>query len=34
VLVAILLILLFGFPGGIVGGLVLLWRHVKRLRHA
>ena len=34
VLGAILLVLLFGFPGGIVGGLVLLWRKIKRLRHA
>jgi hypothetical protein len=29
-----LLVLLFGFPGGIVGGLDLLWQHVKRLRNA
>jgi len=25
---------LFGFPGGIVGGLDLLWQRVKRLRNA
>ena len=29
VLGAILLVLLFGFPGGIVGGLVALWRWIK-----
>jgi branched-chain amino acid transport system permease protein len=34
VLGAILLVLLFGFPGGIVGGLDLLWRRLKRLRRA
>ncbi len=34
VLGAILLVLLFGFPGGIVGGLVLLWRRLKRLHNA
>jgi branched-chain amino acid transport system permease protein len=34
VLGAILLILLFGFPGGIVGGLDLLWRRLKRLLNA
>jgi hypothetical protein len=34
VLGAILLVLLFGFPGGIVGGLVTLWRRLKRLRNA
>ncbi|HTV90836.1 MAG TPA: branched-chain amino acid ABC transporter permease, partial [Stellaceae bacterium] len=31
VLGAILLVLLFGFPGGIVGGLDLLWRRLRRL---
>ena len=30
----ILLALLFGFPGGIVGGLDLLWQRLKRLRNA
>jgi branched-chain amino acid transport system permease protein len=34
VLGAILLVLLFGFPGGIVGGLDLLWQRLKRLRNA
>jgi branched-chain amino acid transport system permease protein len=34
VLGAILLILLFGFPGGIVGGIDLLWQRIKRLRNA
>lgn len=34
VLGAVLLVLLFGSPGGIVGGLDLLWRRLKRLRHA
>lgn len=34
VLGAILLVLLFGFPGGIVGGIVMLWRRLKRLRNA
>jgi branched-chain amino acid transport system permease protein len=36
VLGAILLVLLFGFPGGIVGGIELLWQRLKRLsgRHA
>ncbi len=34
VLGTILLVLLFGFPGGIVGGLDLLWRRLKRLRNA
>jgi branched-chain amino acid transport system permease protein len=34
VLGAILLILLFVFPGGIVGGLDLLWQRLKRLRNA
>ena len=34
VLGAILLALLFGFPGGIVGGLDLLRRRLKRLRRA
>ncbi len=34
VLGAILLALLFGFPGGIVGGLDLLWQRLKRLRNA
>ena len=34
VLGAILLALLFGCPGGIVGGLDLLWQRIKRLRHA
>jgi branched-chain amino acid transport system permease protein len=34
VLGAILLVLLFGFPGGIVGGLDLLWQRPKRLRNA
>jgi branched-chain amino acid transport system permease protein len=34
VLGVILLVLLFGFPGGIVGGLDLLWQRVKRLRNA
>jgi len=34
VLGTILLVLLFGFPGGIVGGLDLLWRYLKRLRNA
>jgi ABC-type branched-subunit amino acid transport system permease subunit len=34
VLGAILIVLLFGCPGGIVGGLDQLWRRVKRLRDA
>jgi branched-chain amino acid transport system permease protein len=34
VLGTILLVLLFGFPGGIVGGLDLLWQRLKRLRNA
>jgi branched-chain amino acid transport system permease protein len=34
VLGAILLVLLFGFPGGIVGGIVALWRRLKRWRNA
>ncbi|MGB6535756.1 MAG: ABC transporter permease, partial [Xanthobacteraceae bacterium] len=34
VLGAMLLVLLFGFPGGIVGGLDLLWQWLKRLRNA
>jgi branched-chain amino acid transport system permease protein len=34
VLGAILLVLLFAFPGGIVGGLVQLWQRLKRLRNA
>jgi branched-chain amino acid transport system permease protein len=34
VLGAILLVLLFIFPGGIVGGLDLLWQRVKRLLNA
>jgi branched-chain amino acid transport system permease protein len=34
VLGVILLVLLFGFPGGIVGGLDLLWQRIKRLRNA
>jgi branched-chain amino acid transport system permease protein len=34
VLGAILIVLLFGCPGGIVGGLDLLWQRVKRLRDA
>jgi branched-chain amino acid transport system permease protein len=34
VLGAILIGLLFGFPGGIVGGLALLWQRLKRLRNA
>jgi len=34
VLGAILLVLLFGFPGGIVGGIVALWRRLKRPRNA
>jgi len=34
VLGTILLVLLFGFPGGIVGGLDLVWRYLKRLRNA
>ena len=34
VLGVILLVLLFCFPGGIVGGIVALWRKLKRLRHA
>ncbi len=34
VLGAILLVLLFGFPGGIVGGIDLLWQRVKRFRRA
>lgn len=34
VLGAILLALLFVFPGGIVGGVVLLWRRLNGLRHA
>jgi branched-chain amino acid transport system permease protein len=34
VLGAILLVLLFVFPGGILGGLDLLWQRVKRLRNA
>ncbi len=34
VLGAILLVLLFGFPGGIVGGLDALWRRVRSRRHA
>jgi branched-chain amino acid transport system permease protein len=34
VLGAILLILLFCFPGGIVGGLDLLWQRLRRLRNA
>lgn len=34
VLGAVLLVLLFGFPGGIVGGLDLLWRRLKRLLNA
>jgi branched-chain amino acid transport system permease protein len=34
VLGAILLVLLFGFPGGIVGGLDQLWQRLKRLRNA
>jgi branched-chain amino acid transport system permease protein len=32
VLGSILLVLLFGFPGGIVGGIDLLWQRLKRLR--
>ena len=34
VLGAVLLVLLFGFPGGIVGGIDLLWQRLKRLRNA
>jgi branched-chain amino acid transport system permease protein len=34
VLGAILLVLLFVFPGGIVGGIDLLWQRLKRLRNA
>jgi branched-chain amino acid transport system permease protein len=34
VLGAILLVLLFVFPGGIVGGLDLLWTRVRNRRHA
>ena len=31
---AILLVLLFGFPGGILGGIELLWRRMRALRRA
>jgi branched-chain amino acid transport system permease protein len=34
VLGAILLVLLFAFPGGILGGLDLLWQRLKRFRRA
>jgi branched-chain amino acid transport system permease protein len=34
VLGTILLVLLFGFPGGIVGGIDALWRRVRRKRRA
>jgi branched-chain amino acid transport system permease protein len=34
VLGTILLVLLFGFPGGILGGLDQLWQRLKRLRNA
>ena len=34
VLGAILLVLLFGFPGGIVGGIVALWQRLRRPRNA
>lgn len=34
VLGLILLVLLFGFPGGVVGGIQSLWKLVRRQRHA